>query len=47
MECVYVCVCLVMCDLETSTNRRSGPNLGCSARGGGGGGEEGGKNLIW
>jgi hypothetical protein len=26
-----VCVCLIVCDLETSTMRRPGPELGCSA----------------
>jgi hypothetical protein len=31
-ECVYVCVCLPVCDLETSTVRRRGLELDCCAR---------------
>ena len=28
-ESYRVCVCLIVCDLETSTTRRPGPELGC------------------
>jgi hypothetical protein len=30
-----VCVCVIVCDLETSTIRRSGSELGCCSKEGG------------
>jgi hypothetical protein len=32
-ESYRLCVCLIVCDLETSTKGRPGPELGCSATG--------------
>jgi hypothetical protein len=32
-ESYRLCVCLIVCDLETSTVRRSRPELGCCATG--------------
>jgi hypothetical protein len=30
-ECYRLCVCLIVCDVETSTVRRPRPELGCCA----------------